>query len=258
VVLGSAFCVLGLSAAASGKTIAQWNFDSSADGGQTFTDISGNGHDAFFNRPVKLQASDPFDPEGAESKNQSVVESVNKKGSRTNARVDNVDSIDLTVNKKFTIEGWIKPDKPPAYGFAEVVQIMSSEGGTSIFFVGINQEGQAVARVYARGAGSKSFTSQEKAPLNQWTHLALVYDGSDATLYINGKEAAKQHIGRRLPKKLSRIVLGSGVLGAIDDVRISDEALPADQLGFKKTFTGQEKEAGSAASKPTEGEAGQK
>jgi hypothetical protein len=249
-VLGSVLSVIGMSVAASAKTLAQYNFDKSDDG-QTFTDISGNGHDAFYNRPVKLQASDPFDAEGADSQDKSVVEATNTDSSVTVAKLDNGEKIDLSAHNKFTLEVWVNPSAyPSGQNVARVIQLQSKSGGTTQVFLGVDKEGKAIARVYAKGAGTKSFRSDSPLPLKKWSHLALVYDGSNGILYVDGKEVAKEHAGRSMPKTLSSVTIGSHFLGALDDVRISDEALPADQLGLKKSFTGEGKPAQGAATQP--------
>jgi len=55
------FVVLGFAVASSQATIvAQYDFDSISVDGKTVTDISGNGHDATYNRPVGLSTDDPF------------------------------------------------------------------------------------------------------------------------------------------------------------------------------------------------------
>jgi hypothetical protein len=249
-ILGSVLSVVGVSALASAKTLAQFNFDKSDDG-QTFADISGNGHDAFYNRPVKLQAGDPFDAEGADSQDKSVVEATNNDASVTVAKLDKGETIDLSVNNKFTLEVWVNPSAyPSGKNVARVIQLQSKAGGTTQVFLGVDKEGKAIARVYAKGAGTKSFRGDSPLPLNKWSHLALVYDRSDGILYVDGKEVARAHAGRSMPKTLSSVTIGSHFLGALDDVRISDEALPADQLGLKKSFTGEGKETQGAAKKP--------
>jgi hypothetical protein len=235
--------VLGLGSFASAGTIAQFNFDT-LEGGQTFTDISGNGRDLVFNRIVELQDANPFSDQSPDPNDKSLVEKVNKGSQVTSGRLEKVETVDLTKNRSFTIEAWVNPSaRNQGSDVARIIQFDSKAGGTTNIFLGINAEGKAVGRVYAKGAGSSMFAGDAEVPLNKWTHLALAYDGKEATLYVNGKEAARQRIGRSLPKSFSRVAVGSHFLGALDDVRISDEALAPEQLGLHKSFTGEQKEA---------------
>jgi hypothetical protein len=239
---------MGLPAGAA--TIAQFNFDSSADNGTTFTDASGNGHDAVYNKPVTMQDSDPFDAKGTEAKDRSVVETVNEPHKQTLARLGKLDTINLSATNHFTIEGWINLTSLPGKEGAKLVQLMSKDGGTTSITLGVDADGKAWARVYSKGGGGEGFTSTSTIPLNTWTHLALTYDGKNAALLVNGKEEATKKIGRNLPKSLNQVIVGNYVTGAIDDVRISDEVLAADDLGFHKSFTGESKPASNATTQP--------
>lgn len=248
--LTSVLCAVGFGTAAGAATIAQFNFDSSTDNGITFPDASGNGHDAVFNKPVTLQDSDPFDDKGTEAADKSIVEAVNKKGNQTEAVLSKADTIDLSATNDFTLEGWVKLTKLPGEEGGKLIQIMSKDGGTTSITLGINSDGKAWARVYSKGAGPKGFAGTDAIPLDTWTHLALTYDGKDAVLYVNGKQEATQTTGRGLPKSVKRIVIGNYIVGDIDDVRISDAVLPAEELGFHKSFTGESKPAGNATTQP--------
>lgn len=246
--LGTVVCVLGLGVRAGADTIVQLDFDSSSDGGTTFADASGNGHDAAFNHAVEAQSSNPF---GADANNKSVVETPGVKGKQTFARLGKLDTINLGKTNRFTIEGWIKLSAEPGKNGAKLVQLESKDGGTTSIILGIGEDGKAWARVYSKGGGGGGFAGTSDIPLETWTHLALTYDGKKAVLYVNGKQAAEKRIGRSLPKSLSRATVGNYVAGAIDDVRISDVALPAEELGVHRSFTGSSKTAGGVATQPS-------
>jgi hypothetical protein len=248
--VGAVLCVVGVGIPARANTIAQFNFDSSDENGTTFSDASGNGHDAVYNKALTLQDSDPFDAKGTEVKDRSAVEAVNKPGKQTQARLSKLDTINLSATNHFTIEGWINLSSLPGKEGGKLVQLISKDSGTTSIILGVDSEGKAWARVYSKGGGGGGFSGTTTIPLDTWTHLALTYDGKDAALFVNGKQEATKKIGRSLPKSLNQVVVGNYVAGAIDDVRISDEVLPAEELGFHKSFTGESKPTGNATTKP--------
>lgn len=113
----------------------------------------------------------------------------NGAGYTLNARVGeafNLDGVDDFVNvaspislgSTFTVELWIYPTM--AGGYRHIV----SNGYTSanfgaLYFVNDRLE-------YWQGGTTRATTPATSVPLNQWTHIALVYDGSIAQLYLNG------------------------------------------------------------------------
>jgi len=249
--LGCMLCVLGFGAAAGADTIVQLDFDNSTDNGTTFTDASGNGHDAVYNKAVTLQESDPFDAKGAEAKNKSAATTSSQtKGKQTYAKLSKLDTIKLSTTNRFTLEGWVKLASLPGKEGGKLVQISSKDGGTTSIVLMVNSEGKAWARVYSKGGGGEGFASTSTIPLETWMHLALTYDGKNAALYVNGKQEATKQVSRSLPKAVNLITVGNYVAGAIDDVRISDQALSAEELGFSKSLTGMAKATGSAPPQP--------
>ena len=80
--------------------------------------------------------------------------------------------------------------------------------------------------------------------LEQWNHLALTYDGETMRVYLNGRPAGEQQIGRqRSPGKgwlsFGRRQDGSGdgyhFRGVLDEVRLYDQALGAAQIQARAT-----------------------
>jgi len=98
----------------------------------------------------------------------------------------------------------------------------------------------------------------EKVPLHRWTHLAAVYDGATARVYVNGEQAgAEQAVSGRILRTTrpgARLVIGNepgstpqvpgpvqfgnfGWEGLIDDVRFYDRALNAETVRACYTAT---------------------
>ncbi|TAF59217.1 MAG: hypothetical protein EAZ57_11840, partial [Cytophagales bacterium] len=81
------------------------------------------------------------------------------------------------VGTNFTFEAWIKPQSYNRIIFNKFVS------GTEDKLFRINGTGQVSFQLFNTGA---SLLSIQTIPLNQWTHIALTYDGSERKIYING------------------------------------------------------------------------
>jgi hypothetical protein len=79
-----------------------------------------------------------------------------------------------------------------------------------------------------------------ETPLNtsQWCHVAATYENGNITLYINGKEEATQNLSTGpIMADTSRLTIGKNAdsnnqyfMGKIDEVRVFDVALTAEQI----------------------------
>ncbi len=80
-------------------------------------------------------------------------------------------------------------------------------------------------------------------PLNEWTHLAGTWDGSTATLYVNGKSACSfpRLINLGLPRDTTPLIIGGNAHtsadeatenfnGLLDEVAIYRRALSATEI----------------------------
>lgn len=83
------------------------------------------------------------------------------------------------ANAPFTLSGWVKPQTVDglilAIGTApETCRCLSIEQGRPTFRM-----------------GGAIISANETIPAKGWAHVAVVFDGQDATLYLNGKSAAQ-------------------------------------------------------------------
>ena len=118
-------------------------------------------------------------------------------------KVPSVTTVDFF--KQFTVEAWIRPEK---VGEQTILDRCSLYGYDAInkdnaairtnFRLGLTDEGKIYgmfdnddARVSVR-ADSESCQTVigQKVPLNEWTHVAMSYDGKRLVLYVNGTEQA--------------------------------------------------------------------
>lgn len=81
-----------------------------------------------------------------------------------------------------------------------------------------------------------SVNSSVNVPVNTWTHLAGVYDGSSLRMYMNGVETANIHAEGHIDTIVSPLRVGAnGVLGenwngSIDEVRLYARALSQSEI----------------------------
>ena len=125
-----------------------------------------------------------------------------------------------------TLEAWVKPERF-ADSQAVVAKTQSSE--YALFLMdGVPQFDVNLNGVYVSPGSGK------RLPLNEWTHLAGVYDESEARLYVDGKLAATlpargARRGNDLPLYLGADPTARGdasrpMVGLLDEVRLSKVA----------------------------------
>lgn len=211
----------------SAATLAGFHFETPMTT-STFTDITGNGHHAVFNRNVTTSTNTPF------STGYSLALSTNS----TVARLSNADQIDIRNgegNGSFTIEGWINPSEVGHMVFIA----MTTQDGRNTIQLAINSTGLPEARFRTDNRPFVRATSDQVVEIGEWVHLALVYNQqeSEVTLFVNANKVSTESIPYvGLPDHFNTIAFGGDgtnqVKGLIADLRFSDIALPASQLGF--------------------------
>lgn len=87
----------------------------------------------------------------------------------------------------FTISTWVKPETFALNGRGMVVYPEEGDKLTAHVGLGVGQNG---VKVYERSTTMKTVMESD-APLQGWTHVAVVYDNGLPKLYVNGKGVAK-------------------------------------------------------------------
>ena len=118
------------------------------------------------------------------------------------------------------------------------------DGNYGIMLIG----GRPRAWLNIRGGRENAFhvDAQGNPPLNieAWNHLAMTYDGDTLRMFVNGRPAGDRKIGRRRNPGAGPLAFGrrqdnSGdgyyFRGVIDQVRLYDRALSADDLKARAT-----------------------
>lgn len=154
--------------------------------------------------------------------------------------IDLGDQADYDFYSKFSLSARILPESPTG---GIISRYQPTPKGYGLFLV----DGKLQLRIDTASISDRvRVETVVSVPLNEWTHVAATYDGSrlarGMTLYING-EAQEPHVlidkslnntraGKDTPLRVGH---GPGeddrFAGLIDDVRVYDRPLSADQVG---------------------------
>jgi hypothetical protein len=135
----------------------------------------------------------------------------------------------LNPSGAITIEAWISLNTPLP-GPSACWSIFGKDFLTS-YWVGVC--GTSL-RSYL--AGNTTFFDAGTIPTNQWTHIAVTYDGANRRHYINGEEAGVLPQTGALPGNTAALRIGSDVSfdfqrnSTIDEVRLWSVARTVDQI----------------------------
>ena len=204
--------ILTASVFADDTLVAYWSFD------DTVKDLSGNGNDG----EIK------GDPQWVEGK---FGKALQFDGVDDFVFVKDSDSLDVT--DALTLEAWIKPEAIPASGERKVVYKSDAyliKVRSSKISCDVNVNGW-IGSLY----------DVKNTPLDEWYHVAVVYDGTAEILYINAVEvdrkersgkisATAKHLGIGAIKKDDNSNPYDFFKGLIDEVRIYSRAMGPDEL----------------------------
>jgi hypothetical protein len=141
----------------------------------------------------------------------------------------------------FTVETWIKIDKAPPADHSTII-VMQTSGALAIGFTSSTGGG-----FYGYAGDNVKLTDPDVFPVGEWVHVAQTFDGEIQKLYRNGEEIASQNaINANFDHPLDT----PWTIGAwsthgqyflqdatVDEMRISDEALEPEELGFFGRFS---------------------
>jgi hypothetical protein len=143
------------------------------------------------------------------------------------------DSLGLST-RQMTLAMWLEPQH---MGGMRYVLSRTKEGSDDFDYVLMRHRyGEIEFAVAQEGSEPVSVMSNATTPLNEWTHVAVCLDGSEATIYINGQFDASAGYDQRISCDGCRLwisSLGGGTRfynGKIDDVRIYNIALSAEEI----------------------------
>ncbi|SPE53115.1 hypothetical protein SBV1_1640001 [Verrucomicrobia bacterium] len=137
-------------------------------------------------------------------------------------------SIDLSRTPAWTIEAWVNPANVSSQNWPTILAqghwtaSLGLNNGTGKPESWINNDNQLVGTI--------------SLVLGQWSHLALVYDGTNRTFYVNGGFAGSGSAPSTSPDN-SDLSIGNvfpndsaGFAGQVDELSIYDRALSFDEI----------------------------
>lgn len=138
----------------------------------------------------------------------------------TNSYVRVADAAGLRIPNNLTIEAWIKPTAVPN-GHKHIV-------GKNNWELSVEASGSGVKVLFEFSSGGnwRTLTSGQIA-LNQWYHVAGVYDGSNMRLFVNGSRVASMLTSGNIDQTANPLRIASAdasgdfFKGLIDEVRLS-------------------------------------
>jgi hypothetical protein len=194
--------------------------------GNVLLDISGKG-----NHATLLNASGVTWPEGKDGLSVNLTGSTGRYGV-----VNHNESLDL--RNALTISAWIRPEGISAK------RILSK--GSEVFELGILNSKKIEFRLNRNTSGTNhSLSSIQDYPSDgqTWMHVAVTFDGSKSTIFINGEEdnsVIYQPFTINASTAQLQIGARSGVdrwKGGLDEVRLYDRALSNNEV--KALYAGQ-------------------
>ncbi|MEQ1642928.1 MAG: LamG-like jellyroll fold domain-containing protein [Pyrinomonadaceae bacterium] len=151
----------------------------------------------------------------------------------TDSTDDTVTTPTLNIGTSYTVDGWIRPTTATSGVFYRILgnSFIGTNFGTLYLFdnrIEYYQNGEMNLRV-ASSTGT--------VPLNEYTHIALTYDGTNNRLYINGvlADTSSVHSGDEIFNNAIKIghafdAAGNTFIGQIDESAIYNRALTAAEV----------------------------
>jgi hypothetical protein len=230
------------------RTIALYPLDALYDDQQNHArngiqvmDASGNGIHGTEGMSYGSYEVSPDDPFNSDDDNSVLV---NADGAGATLFTYPTDKIDINNGGRnaFTYEAWFKP---VAYGGAITSM---SQGSTHVVVIGqYASTGLVDVGFWEQGKGWVYLTTTEPAPLDEWTHVAMTYDGCTLKLYVNGElDGVKYNRPYNFPIytwasssyfKISGTQTYGQFTGYISDVRLTQGVLEPEELGYHRSLS---------------------
>jgi hypothetical protein len=143
------------------------------------------------------------------------------------------DSTDLQLGEEFSLEAWVKPE-----GEGENEPILIKEDpewfGYSLY-LGLAEDGALEGYLGEEGNVTRGASDPTLAERHVWSHIAFTFDGARIRLYVDGQLVDGTTADGAMPTA-GQLSIGCSkegeqfFHGKIDEVRIYDRALSADEL----------------------------
>jgi len=150
------------------------------------------------------------------------------------------ESNSLDISDFITLEAWIKPDAIQPTEFPTVISKHIGVNPGAQYQMGLGNEGAGyIGTGYKIRFASEPLIidlSTESVVMDEWNHIAVTYDGSTLTYYLNGRVNRQIPLSGPLTHYNANIAIGAAphlmwyFAGLIDDVRVYRRALTSDEI----------------------------
>ena len=222
--------------AATDGLVGWWKFDEG--GGEKVADSSGHGHDG------KVFGVTNWE-KGHIGNGALKITNFQEGENITNGGVV-IDDSPLLRPSRFTVAMWVKWSRDfRQKALNRLLQKGNDNNETFVILGGGDNRGNAdnaLSFAIAQETRGDVYSVSAKGTFEggKWYHVAATYDGADMLLYVDGKVAGKNSIGdvKLIAVEGEPLVIGSrppnmdrGFDGVVDDVRIYNKALSAEDVG---------------------------
>ncbi|MHC4520906.1 MAG: LamG domain-containing protein, partial [Planctomycetota bacterium] len=135
--------------------------------------------------------------------------------------------------QQMTWAAWLRPEH---MGGARYIVSRARTGSDIDWAVLRHYEGEIEFTRGQDGSDPATVVSQGTTPLNEWSHVAATCDGGSICVYVNGEPDRAVARAAGVPRTGYQFVLSSLLAdtrfynGKMDDVRLYDQALPAERV----------------------------
>lgn len=201
--------------------VAAYDFDEGT--GTTAHDLSGNNNIASLQNGVAWAAGQY----GSAAK----LDGVNDFILIPNSATTNV------AGNEITISMWINPQPTGTADTVLIGKFWNATMTAPYYQYGLELTGGTVPNFeVGTAAGVQQNSMQAGLPLNQWSYLAVVYDGAQVKYYVNGALVTAQPLSATIVARGNPINVGADISpnqftkGLLDDLRIYNRALTQTQV----------------------------
>ena len=145
-------------------------------------------------------------------------------------------SSSLDIRSAMTISAWINPSKVTSYDRIVAKPHTEFASPHNIYSLIFDNAGHARFEGCI-GEHKTGINGISIIPLNEWTHVAATYDGSQLKLYVNGNLEGTKDVTEKICANIMPLYIGSNVFfsgenfnGAIDEVAIYSRALTSEEI----------------------------
>jgi len=214
--LVSVLLVLGVAGNASADLVAHWKLDEGS--GTTAFDTSGNGNDGTFTGGPQWVAGYYGGALEFDS---------------TDDNIDCGNDDSLNITDEITLSAWINMAQRPAVD--DWYTIPWKENAYSMYLYGADTTLTTLCADFWLDTGRADIWDGPDIdiPLNDWTHIAVTFNGTDFEFYVNGEHDHTQNQPGTIEVGAINFLftqVGSSFAGLIDDVRIYNRALTQAEI----------------------------